>query len=243
MKLDFLGTRGYIKARTERHYRHSSCLVTWRDTRVLLDLGEDWLEAAPRLKPDAILVTHAHPDHAWGLKNGAAAPVWATAESWEPMNSFRVDERRIVVPRSPDTVGDITFEAFTVEHSTRAPAVGYRLTAGGVSVFYVPDLVYIHERADALRGTRAYIGDAATVNRSFVRKRGEALIGHAPVQTQLTWCRKEGVPLAVFTHCGSQVVAYDERAVISTIEAMARDRGVEVIVAYDGMELEVGATR
>lgn len=240
MRLDFLGTRGYVKARTERHFRHASCLVTWRDTRMIIDLGEDWLDEAPKLRADAILVTHAHPDHAWGLKNGAGSPVWATAESWESMRGFAIEERRVVTPGKRGRVGGITFEAFTVEHSTRAPAVGYRLTAGGAAVFYVPDLVYIHERADALRGLDAYVGDGATVRRSFVRKRGEALIGHAPVQTQLTWCRKEGVPLAVISHCGSQIVAGDEPAVLANIEAMARERGVEVLVAYDGMHLNVG---
>jgi phosphoribosyl 1,2-cyclic phosphodiesterase len=238
MKLTFLGTRGYIRPRTERHRMHSSCRLSFGRASVILDLGEDWLDEAPRMRADAILVTHAHPDHAWGLKNGAPCPVYATAESWEALQGFAVADKRTVVPRRATEVKGITFEAFTVEHSTRAPAVGYRLTAGKTTVFYAPDLVYIHERAEAMAGARLYVGDGSTVTRPMVRKRGESLIGHAPMQTQLTWCRKEGVPRAVFTHCGAQIVgASDEQAVIAGIEGMARDRGVEVLVAFDGIEL------
>jgi len=140
--------------------------------------------------------------------------------------------------RKPVAFKDITFEAFKVEHSTRAPAVGYRLTAGRHSVFYVPDLVYIYERADALRGVDVYVGDGATVDRNFVRKRDDSLIGHTPVRTELTWCQKEGVPLMIVTHCGAQIVgAKDESAIIARIEGFAEERGVRVIVAYDGMEM------
>ena len=43
MKLVFLGTRGYIEPRTERHYRHSTTLVQYRGRGIALDCGEDWL--------------------------------------------------------------------------------------------------------------------------------------------------------------------------------------------------------
>ena len=42
--------------------------------------------------------------------------------------------------------------------------------------------------------------------RPVVRRDG-ALIGHAPIRTQLEWCAREGVRRGVFTHCGSGIVA------------------------------------
>ena len=216
----------------------ASCLVSYRNTRLMLDRGEDWLGNDEWFGAQAILVTHAHPDHSWGLKRGAPRPVYATEESWVVMRNFKIEEPRVVLMREPLQFKDITFEAFKVEHSTRAPAVGYRLTAGRHSIFYVPDLVYIYERADALRGVDVYVGDGATVDRNFVRKREDALIGHTPVRTELTWCQKEGVPLMIVTHCGAQIVgAKDEAEVIARIEGFAEERGVRVIVAYDGMEM------
>jgi len=238
MKLTFLGTRGYIKPRTERHYMMASLLVSYRHTRIIIDRGEDWIGNDQWYGTRAVLVTHAHPDHAWGLKAGAPCPVYASEDSWERMGSFQIEKRRTAGIREPMSLGDITFEAFGVEHSTRAPAVGYRVTCGRHSFFYAPDLVYIYERRDALSGAEMYIGDGSTVDRSFVRKRGENLIGHSPIRTELTWCHKEGVPLMIVTHCGAQIVgADDEQVMIDRIEGFAAERSVKAAVAFDGMEL------
>jgi hypothetical protein len=129
------------------------------------------------------------------------------------------------------------FEAFPVEHSILSPAVGYRVSAGRACIFYAPDLIFIHERSAALKSVQLYIGDGATVTRSFIRKRGKALIGHSPVRTQLTWCEKEGVPRAIITHCGSEIVTGDEREIAAKVCVMATERAIEVRIAYDGMKL------
>ena len=64
MKLTFLGTRAEINARTRRHRMHSSLLVSYLDVSVMIDCGLDWLGKFERLHPKAIVLTHAHPDHA-----------------------------------------------------------------------------------------------------------------------------------------------------------------------------------
>ncbi|NIR44259.1 MAG: MBL fold metallo-hydrolase [Gemmatimonadetes bacterium] len=237
MKLTFLGTRGNIEARTRRHYRHSTLQVSYRGQRVIVDWGEDWRGELDEMRPHAVVVTHAHPDHAFGLKDGAPCPVYATKPAWDEMNDYPVEERELVRERQPVEIRGMIFEAFGVEHSTRAPAVGYRITAGEARVFYVPDVVYIHERSEALSQVRLYIGDGATLDRSLVRKREEALIGHAPVRTQLSWCGKEGVPRAIITHCGSQIVEGDERRLGARLREMAEERGVEAEIAHDGQEV------
>jgi phosphoribosyl 1,2-cyclic phosphodiesterase len=153
------------------------------------------------------------------------------------MEDFDIQDRRVIAPREPADVEGIAFEAFPVDHSTRAPAVGYRITAGVVTIFYVPDVVWIRDREAALAGTKLYVGDGATVTRSMVRKIDGALIGHTPLRTQLTWCQKVGVPRAIFTHCGSEIVEGDERTLGAKIRDMAQERGVKVEIAYDGMEV------
>jgi glyoxylase-like metal-dependent hydrolase (beta-lactamase superfamily II) len=77
MTLTFLGTRGEIDARTWRHRMHTSLLVSYRRANVMIDCGLDWLGKLKRVSPRAIVLTHAHPDHALGLKQGAPCPVYA----------------------------------------------------------------------------------------------------------------------------------------------------------------------
>src|SRR5436309_7447150 len=138
MKLTFLGTRGEIDIRTHLHRMHSSLLVTHGRGRVMIDCGLDWLDAvwdlAPR--PHAIVLTHGHPDHAWGLRNGAPCPVYAPQKTWQTLRSCAVEDRHVIKERAPTKICGITFEAFPVEHSILAPAVGYRVSARRARIFY-----------------------------------------------------------------------------------------------------------
>jgi phosphoribosyl 1,2-cyclic phosphodiesterase len=237
MKLMFLGTRGEIEARTRRHRMHTSLLVSYHGARVMIDCGLDWLGKLKRVDPNAIVLTHAHPDHAWALKRGAPCPVYAPQKTWQELLHYPITERRLIKERTPTKICGITFEAFPVEHSILSPAVGYRVSSGRACIFYVPDLIFIHDRSAALKGVQIYIGDGATVTRSFIRKRGKALIGHSPARTQLTWCQKEGVRRAIITHCGSEIVTGDERKILADLRAIGAERNVEVRIAYDGMKL------
>jgi phosphoribosyl 1,2-cyclic phosphodiesterase len=205
----------------------------------MIDCGADWLKRLKAVAPTAIVLTHGHADHAFGLAAGAPCPVYATDETWSLISRFPLDERRVVKPRVPFTIRGVRFEAFPVQHSLRAPAVGYRITVGRAVFFYVPDLAAIPEQRAALRGTDLYIGDGATIVRSMVRVRDHVLIGHAPVTAQLDWCAAEGVRRAIFTHCGSGIVKGDPRRITARIQALGRERGVAASVAYDGLKVSL----
>lgn len=239
MTLTFLGTRGYIDVRTRLHRRHSALLVTNRGRRFMIDCGEDWRLRLRALHPDAILLTHAHPDHAGGLDRGAPCPVYATADTRRLLARFPVQTWEIVRPRRPFRLCGCTVEAFRVIHSLRAPAVGYRISRGRAVCFYVPDVVAIPQRRAALRGATLYVGDGARLTRPLVRRRGNVLFGHTTVQDQLDWCRREGVPRALFTHCGTEIVAGDARRIRSQVRRMGEERGVDARIAHDGLELEL----
>ncbi|MGA8689686.1 MAG: MBL fold metallo-hydrolase, partial [Methyloceanibacter sp.] len=230
---------GEIKIRSRRHFRHSALLVRHGHARVMIDCGADWLDRLKRVGPTAIVITHAHADHAFGLASGAPCPVYATEETWSLLERYPVTDRRTIRPREPFRIGGISFEAFPVDHSLLAPAVGYRVRAGRAAFFYVPDLVSIRDRGEALRGVKLYIGDGATVTRSMVRRRGPALIGHAPIAAQLGWCKEGDVARAIFTHCGSEIVRSDARAINSRVRQLGLAQGMDARVAHDGLTLSV----
>jgi phosphoribosyl 1,2-cyclic phosphodiesterase len=203
----------------------------------MIDCGAEWLKALRTVAPTAIILTHGHRGHAFGLASGAPCPVFATAETWSLIASYPITDRRNVAARTPFEIGDVTFEAFSVEHSIRAPAAGYRVTCCGTSFFYVPDLAAICQQRQALRGVALYIGDGATIARSMVRRRGHVLIGHAPIAVQLGWCKEERVARAIFTHCGSAIVKGDAQKIVARINELGAEHGVEASVAYDGLTL------
>jgi phosphoribosyl 1,2-cyclic phosphodiesterase len=219
---------------------HTAMMLTYRGKRVMIDCGESWIGKITNLKPHAIVITHSHPDHAFGLKLGSPCPVYATAEAWKKLKfPIRKEFRRVLQPRRPERIEGITFEAFRVVHSVRAPAVGYRISAGKVVVFYVPDVVRILNRARAFLDIRAYIGDGATITRPLIRrdKRSGQLIGHASIETQLRWCRKERVPEMIVTHCGSAIVRGNQRDTQRKLQSLGQKYGVRVKIAHDGMNL------
>jgi hypothetical protein len=124
-------------------------------------------------------------------------------------------------PRQQFALAGLVVEAWPVEHSLLAPAVGYRITAGASHIFYVPDVARLPTALAALQDVDLYVGDGATLHRPLIRRRGSVRIGHATVATQLGWCEAAGVTNAVFTHCGSGIVRSQPRESAVALSAMA----------------------
>ena len=89
---------------------------------IMIDCGTDWLGRLTAIAPTAILLTHAHPDHAGGLAQGAPCPVYATSETLRLVRRCPLRDRRRMPIKKAITIGGITFKAYPVQHSIRAPA-------------------------------------------------------------------------------------------------------------------------
>ena len=237
IELTFLGTRGEIKLRSSRHRRHSALLVARAGARIMIDCGADWLGRLDDVAPTAIVLTHAHADHAGGLTEGAPCPVYATDETLRLLRRFPIRDRRRMPLNKSVTIGRLRFKAYRVQHSIRAPAVGYRVSAKAGCFFYLPDVARLPNAPHALRGVGVYIGDGATMRRSMVRMKERASIGHAPITLQLDWCAKAHVRRAIFTHCGTAIVRGDSHTSRVAIRELGRERGVDACLASDGDRL------
>ncbi len=240
MKLTFIGTRAYIPHSSKEHQYDASCIISHRATHVLIDCGTKLLGQLKKIKPipQAVVLTHAHLDHVEGLKKGCIWPVYGTKETLLFIKNYPLRQRHVIKSRHSFSIGDITFEAFRVEHSIDEPAVGYRITAGNKSIFYVPDLVFIRQRKAALKGVTAYIGDGARIMYPLIRKKGTRQMGHGAFAKQLAWCCKERVQWAIVTHCGSEIVTKPQQA-RQKFDALSKRYGVKVTIAHDGMVIEV----
>ena len=237
IELTFLGTRGEIKVRSRRHQRHSALLIEHGNARIMIDCGADWLGRLYAVAPTAIVLTHAHRDHAGGLAEGAPCPVYATSETLRLLRRFPLPDRHAMSPKKSVAIGGVRFKAYRVRHSIRAPAVGYRVSAKAGSFFYLPDVAKLPKPSAALHGIGVYIGDGATLRRSMVRVKDGVLIGHAAIATQLDWCTKAHVHRAIFTHCGSPIVRGDARVLSATVRQLGREHDIDARLAYDGDRL------
>ena len=131
MKLTLLGTRGEIELRSPRHRLHSSLLVLYRRTSLVVDCGLDWLERMSGLRARALLLTHAHPDHAGGLRRGAPWPVYATEETWRAIERYPIALRGLVPRRQPFEIEGIGIEALPLEQALAGARPLRRRQLGG----------------------------------------------------------------------------------------------------------------
>jgi phosphoribosyl 1,2-cyclic phosphodiesterase len=212
-------------------------MIFHRRRRIMIDCGEDWLGRVASLRPHAIILTHGHPDHAGGLRDGAPCPVYANDETWRVITHYPIGDRRTFSNRRQFSIHGVCLRAIPVEHSIRCPAVAFRIQKG--AAFYVPDVAGIPDVKATLRGVGLYIGDGASVMRPIIRAGNGRVFGHASIRTQLDWCAEAGVPRAIFTHCGTGIVDGDERRLGPLVRRLGRERGVEAGIAHDNLAFDL----
>lgn len=240
MKLTFLGTRGGIKARSNLHNKHSSLLIEYYNTKIMIDCGQDWLGKIDKINPTAIIITHAHPDHVAGLKYGTNYPVYATQQTWNIIKNYNISQKHILQANKAINFGKLKIEPFAVEHSINAPAVGYKISSKKSSIFYVPDLIAIKKPKEALYNIKLYIGDGAIVTRTLLmRRKDHTPVGHAPIGLQLSWCQEQSITNAIFTHCGSEIVKSEPEAILKVIKKLGKLYNIKATIAYDGLIIKI----
>jgi phosphoribosyl 1,2-cyclic phosphodiesterase len=152
--------------------RGNCALVSSSRTRVLVDAGISCRETFKRLKAagdeprtlSAILITHEHNDHVYGLLTLAkrlAVPVFMTGATHHAWSKMMRDEAGAAPQLSrleafaagkTFTIGDIAVAAFTIPHDAADP-VGFTFRAEGIKVAIATDLGYLPRNVcDHLQG-------------------------------------------------------------------------------------------
>lgn len=242
MRLRFYGTKGYVDEESPAHRGHSAWSLETGGFRLLCDFGENRKGLLSQIAPDAIFVSHAHPDHAGGLAEGTSVPVLASAVTHEITRDFPLGKRVTLDPGRPARVGRVAITAFPVVHSIRCPCVAARIETPEGVVVYSGDIVAFEEPAAALTGAALYVGDGSTLEGSLVRRQPSGvLVGHTTVRAQLGWLDAFGVPRAIFSHFGKGPIALGEEALGDALAAIAAEKAprCEVSAARDGRELDL----
>ena len=142
--------------------RGNSAIVESSSTRILVDAGISCRETFKRMKAiggdphslSAIVVTHEHADHVYGLlvlarklkvpifMTGATHQAWARAvrdATGEPPDADRLE---FFSAGRSFQIGDISVMPFTIPHDAADP-VGFTFRAEGVKVALATDLGYV----------------------------------------------------------------------------------------------------
>jgi ribonuclease BN (tRNA processing enzyme) len=244
MRLHFYGTKGYVEEKSRAHAGHSAFTVEAEGYKLLCDFGQNRKGLLNTIRPDAVFVSHAHPDHAWGLEEGTGAPVHASAITHAITKDLPIRNRVTLEPEKSVTAGPFRLTAFPVVHSMRCPCVAARIESAGLVLVYSGDIIAFERPEAALAGADLYIGDGSTLRGSLVRRHATgALMGHTTVRAQLGWLAKFGISRAIFSHFGSGPIAMGEPALKDALAVLAAEKapGCRVSAARDGLKVEVAA--
>ena len=242
MRLRFYGTKGYVEEESPEHRGHSAFTVEAAGFRLLCDFGENRRGMLRKIAPEAILVSHAHPDHSWGLEEGTDVPVYASAATHAILKDLPIERREVLEPRRAVKVGPFSITTYPVVHSVRCPCIASRIETPEGTLVYSGDIVSFDDPAEVLPGSDAYVGDGSTLTASLVRRHPSGvLIGHTTVRAQLGWLARAEVPRAVFSHFGKGPIEMGEPALRAALAelAAAKAPGCRVTPARDGLSVRV----
>jgi phosphoribosyl 1,2-cyclic phosphodiesterase len=157
--------------------RGNSTIVSSASTCILVDAGISCRETFKRMKTigtdphslSAILITHEHCDHVFGLRvlakklnvpvfmTGATHQAWAKASRDDEGKCPELQKLEVFRSGHSFQVGDIAVTPFTIPHDAADP-VGFTFRAEGVKVGVVTDLGYLPLSViDHLRGCAALV--------------------------------------------------------------------------------------
>ena len=223
-----LGTRGEIEPSLPYHAKHSGVLV---DDKILFDLGEkEFLEYLPQY----IFITHLHPDHAFFVDETFESDILLYApEKYENLN-VSILEHKI-------ELDDFSITPVPTHHSKLVKSTAYLLEKDGKKILYTGDLIWINKEYHPLIGEC----DMVITDGSFIRKGGRItrdkssgqIYGHGGIP-DLVQLLSSFTRTILFVHFGSWFYE-NVRESRQKLKQLAAKEDINIVVGYDGMELEI----
>ncbi len=229
VKIKILGTRGEIEASAPYHSHRSGVLL---DNKILLDIGEkEFLE----YKPEHILITHLHPDHAFFVRNSESINFSAYAPE-----KYKYD-KKVKVLTKKIKIGPYKITSIPTHHSKKVKSQAYLIEKNNQKILYTGDMIWINKKYHYLLENL----DLVITEGSFIRKGGMIrrdkesgdIYGHAGVPNLINLFKKFTGNI-VFMHFGSWFYK-DIKKAKKQLKELGKEHGMNVIVGYDGLEINL----
>ncbi len=247
--IKFIGTAGARFVTISQTRASGGTWVSFEGTNILVDPGPGslvkCLEATPRLDPatlDAIIVTHKHIDHSNDINIIVEAMTKGGSQKrgivFLPGDMLGGDSiflqyaqklpERIVSLKEKEKyqVGRISFTAPLKHTHSMVETYGLKFTFGGKTVSFIIDTKYSKELAGA------YKADVVIINTVFIDPLEH--VDHLSVKEAGRIISEMRPQKAILTHFGRDVLKYGPEELS---KALARECGIEVMAAQDGMSL------
>lgn len=220
--------------------RRSAGLYVSGRTQILFDAGPDVLEqlAGERVERfDAILLTHAHGDAAYGLplisdwakKRGLILPVYTEKATERRYGHFPNLEYRFVKPGESMKIGAAEVRFFRVQHSVAFPTLGFRLG----------DFAYASDTNGLPPASRRALAGVTDLALDGTFWFGTNFPNHFRVDESIALGQKLGASRLYLTQCGHTFPPHAEAQAAITDYARKLASKMEVTVAWDGLELKL----
>lgn len=228
MKIEVLGTRAKIKASAPGYKNHTGFLL---DDRILLDVGE---ESYLDRKPEAVIFTHFHPDHAFFVFENEVFNPKIPHYGPEPYHLTP----RLKIIQEKFLLKDYLFTPVPVIHALKLISFAYVVEKDGKRVFFTGDVAWIEKQYLEHLGKMDLIITEATFLKKGgrINRIGNNIFGHTGVPDLIRLLS----PLTsriVFSHFGEWFYE-DVKSGPEKIRQLQKE-GLELISAHDGFIIEV----
>lgn len=229
MQIKILGTRGEVDHSLPYHSHHSGVLI---DHTLLIDLGEpEYLN----LRPEAILITHLHPDHAYFVRDKKEKPPKGIP-IFAPERSENFD---IKILDKKKTIAGYTIHPIPTHHSLKVRSQAYRIAKNSRKILYTGDMIWINKKYHPLfEGLDLVITDGSYFRKGgMVRKDKKTgkIYGHAGIP-DLVHLFKDYSGHIVLMHFGSWFYR-DTGQARKQIKDLAKKNGLAITAGYDNMKI------